>query len=79
MNSLSAHLLKSLPSDLGPQADVLLVEPNGDKYTVRCLCKPDGTTDVGEAGNARNLSYLAAKYGSQNVVSLLRRATLSTT
>lgn len=74
MNGLRARLLEHVPSPDGPQADVLLIEPNGDEHRVRCLCKRDGTTDIG--GDGEMVAFLNDKYGDQSVCGLARQVTL---
>lgn len=74
MNGLRARLLEHVPSPDGTQADVLLIEPNGDEHRVRCLCKRDGTTDLG--GDGEMVTFLNDKYGEQTVWALARQMTL---
>jgi len=74
MNGLRAQFLESVPSDDGPQADVLLIEPNGDPYRVRCLCRHNGRTDIG--GDHEELLYLNGRYGDQAVCGAARAVTL---
>jgi hypothetical protein len=74
MNGLQARLLSRGPSPDGTQADLLLIEPNGDEHLVRCLCKDDGSTEIG--GDGEMVGYLNDKYGSPNVCSLSRQTTL---
>ena len=74
MNGLQAKLLGYVPSPDGTQADLLLLEPNGNENRVRCLCKRDGSTDIG--GDAERVDYLNTKYGSQTVWTLSRQITL---
>lgn len=78
MNGLRAVLMRHVPSPEGPQADVLLIEPNGQEHQVRCLCKSDGTTDLGEMGNGERLPFLEDKYGAQVIWALARQITLGT-
>lgn len=77
MAGLTARKLAEIPSTDGIQADVALLEPNGDEHVVRCLCKFDGTTDIGEVGDGSVLGYLSDRYGSQAVWALTRQVTLS--
>ncbi len=74
MNGLTARLVEHVPSPDGTQADALLIEPNGDEHRIRCLCKKDGTTDLG--GDGAMVHYLNQKYGSQTVWALSRQMTL---
>lgn len=73
-DSLRARIVRHVPSLLGKEAVLVLVEPNGDEHQVRCLVKEDGT-DV--AGNGESLEYLNARYGSQTVSGVARRTVLS--
>ena len=76
MNGLRAVLMRHVSSVDGIQADVLLIEPNGDEHRVRCLCKHDGSTDIG--GDGEMIAFLNEKFGSQTVWALSRQVTLST-
>ena len=69
MSSLRAELVEYVPSHDGKQADMYLVEPNGDRHRVRCLVKPSGT-DIGGDGDA--LEYLNSRYGAATVVHTAR-------
>lgn len=64
MMGLRARLIRHVPSPDGRQADVALIEPNGDEHEVRCLIKPNGT-DIG--GDREALHYLNEKYGDEEV------------
>jgi hypothetical protein len=75
MNGLRALLINRVLSQDGPQADVLLVEPNGDEHLIRCLCRHDGTTEIG--GDGQMVEYLNHKYGDQTVWALSRQIALS--
>lgn len=77
MNGLRAELMRHVPSPDGPQADVLLIEPNGEEHQVRCLCKPDGTTDLGMMGGRERLILLEVRYGPQVICALTRQITLA--
>lgn len=74
MIGLRARLLEHVPSPDGTQADILLIEPNGDEHRVRCLCKRDGTTDLG--GDGELVTFLNDKYGEKTVWALARQMTL---
>jgi hypothetical protein len=74
MQGLRAKLIEHVPSPEGTQADVVLIEPNGDEHPVRCLCRRDGTTDIG--GDGQMLAFLNRKYGEQSVCSMARQITL---
>ena len=76
MNVLRAQLIGYVDSDDGTQADLLLIEPNGDKHRVRCLYKRDCSTDIGEEGDGQALAYLNERYGPEVVCTVSRRATI---
>lgn len=75
MAELTARYVCAVPSADGPQADILLIEPNGDEHLVRCLCRINGTTEIG--GDGESLAYLNERYGSQIVCRVARQSTLS--
>lgn len=62
--SLKARFVRQVPSPDGRQADVVLIEPNGDEHPVRCLMRPTGT-EIG--GDGESLNYLNEKYGDAEV------------
>jgi hypothetical protein len=64
------RILNAAPTEIGPQAEALLVEPNGDAHRVRCLCRLDETTEIGEPENNRMMEYLTNRYGCQLVTEL---------
>lgn len=70
---LRGRFIRFVPSPEGRQADVALVEPNGDEHVVRCLIGVDGT-DIG--GNRDELVYLNERYGDQTVCLAARSAVL---
>ena len=73
MGVLRARKIESVPSLQGVQADIALIEPNGDEYRVRCLCKHDGSTDIG--GDPDVIAFLNAKYGAREFCLAARKAT----
>lgn len=75
MGQLVAEIVKHVYSPDGAQADLDIVEPNGDRHRVRCLCR-GAETELGEVGNGENVAYLNRRYGSQEVCSVARIATL---
>ena len=77
-NGLQALLMRPEPSAHGVQATVLLVEPSGNELQVRCLCKPDGTTELGVFDGPAGLNELIESYGRETVVSLARQVALAT-
>lgn len=70
---LRARKIVDVPSPDGPQADLVLIEPNGDECPVRCLIRPD-RTEI--AGDGDSIDYLNTKYGEPNVCSAARQAVL---
>lgn len=78
MSGLQALLMRAEPSPDGIQATVLLIEPSGEELQVRCLCTPDGRTELGVFDGPAGLNKLIESYGSQTVVSLARQVTLAT-
>jgi len=70
---LTAKVLAHVPTPEGPQADLLLIEPNGDSTQVRCLAKESGTEIAGESDY---IDYLNRRYGPQMVSLTARWATL---
>jgi hypothetical protein len=77
MNHLRAEFMRRVPSPDGPQADILIIEPTGEEHQVRCLCKSDGTTDLGIMGERERLAVLEEKYGHQVICALSRQTTLA--
>ena len=73
---LRARVVRSLPNQNGPEADLKLIEPNGDAYLLRCRCRIDGSIEIGEAGRGDELNYLNRRYGSLEVCSVCREAIL---
>ena len=63
-HGLRARLIRYVPSPDGRQADVALIEPNGDEHQVRCLIRPNGT-DI--CGDGHSLHYLNQKFGDAEV------------
>lgn len=61
---LRARFIRHVPSQDGRQADIVLIEPNGDEHPVRCLMRPNGT-EIG--GDGESLQYLNVKYGDVEV------------
>ncbi|MCB8933051.1 MAG: hypothetical protein M9921_14500 [Fimbriimonadaceae bacterium] len=76
MNHLRAELMRKVPSNEGPQADVLIIEPDGTEHQVRCLCR-GGETVLGELGDGQRIPLLEEKYGAQVLVALTRHVTLN--
>jgi len=73
MSELRGRFVCDVPSDDGRQADVMIIEPNGDEHLVRCLVRPN-QTDIG--GNPEILQYLNERYGIQAVYKAALAATL---
>jgi len=64
-----------VPTDDGTQADLVVTEPNGDQHSFRCLCRPDGRTEI--EGDQEALDYLTQRYGEQTLWRLARTTTLA--
>jgi len=62
--TLRGRLIRYVPSPDGVQADIALIEPNGEEHEVRCICRPTGT-EIG--GDDETLSYLNERYSPQMV------------
>src|SRR2546423_1241983 len=73
--SCEIQIVEAEPTESGPQAVARVIEPNGDIHVVRCLCRVDGTTDVGEPSEKRMMPYLTRRYGPR-LIAELRNATL---
>ena len=69
--------MREVPSPDGPQADLILIEPNGDEHQVRCLCRKGGTTEISEEVTAGAVAYLNDRYGEQTVWALCRVTVLN--
>ncbi len=70
--------MRHVPSNEGRQADLLIIEPDGQEHQIRCLCRADGTTVLGELGDGKRIPHLDRKYGSQVIWALTRQVTLGT-
>ena len=71
---LHSRVVRLVDSPDGKQADIMLIEPNGDEHPVQCLCKPDGTMDLG--GDGEVLAYLNHRYSPAVVGQTARAAIL---
>lgn len=65
MQSLQARWVSDVPSNEGLQAELLLVEPNGDEHEVRCLVRHNRRIEV--FGFPQEIEYLCARYGTPTV------------
>ena len=70
---LSARAVHRVETSEGVIAEVVVVEPNGDEYVVKCLCRVEGTTVDGE-GDA--LCYLNERYGDVAFCTAVRNAAM---
>lgn len=75
MDSLRAERLKTEYSPEGSQAEVLLIEPNGDQHWFRWLCGRNGAAEI--YGDQEMRFYLDERYGAQSVYTPSRHATLA--
>ena len=76
MAGLRAELMKRVPSDDGPQADVLFIEPNGQEHQLRCLMRHNALTELGEHIEPGHVTYLKDTYGEQVMFALAQQVTL---
>ena len=76
MQSLIGERIEELPSYEGRLARVVLIEENGDKWEVYCLCRHDGTTTITEIDGAGGLTYLNDRYGNKVVWQAAREAVI---
>lgn len=74
VKGLQAQKIRPLFSNSGTQAELLLIEPNGDKHPVRCLCKFDGSLEI--FGETDMVGYLNYRFGRDAVAAVARDATL---
>jgi hypothetical protein len=77
MVEITARRIAECPSAEGIQAYVAFRETNGDEHQVRCLCKSNGSIDIGEVGDGNVFLYLCKRYGRQAVCDMARQVTLS--
>ena len=70
---LNARAVHRIETSEGVIAEVVVIEPNGDEYVVKCLCREEGTTVDGE-GDA--LSYLNERYGDVVFCTAVRNAAM---
>jgi hypothetical protein len=76
MAGLTARRLSGASLLEGVEAEVLLTEPVGTEHILRCLCKLDGSTDIGDPTGGRAMQHLTTRYGEQVVWALSRQMTL---
>ena len=60
MGPLRGELVRKLASDADCEADVDLIEPNGDRHRVRCEIRGEITRLTGDG---ENIDYLNQRYG----------------
>ena len=72
MNGLHGRFVNYLPTTEGVQANILLIEENGDEYPVKCLARVSGTDINGESVY---LNYLNQRYGRETVSTVARNTT----
>jgi len=71
-NNLSGRLFRNVYSPEGKQAEIYLIEPNGDEHLVRCLVKDKDSETIIAASKGETIVYLNDRYGSANVWSTAR-------
>ena len=69
MVKLQGRLVGYVDSAVGKQADIILVEPNGDQHPVRCLVRQHGTQIDGDG---EMIDYLNERYSPQAVCSVAK-------
>lgn len=77
MAALTARLLERKNTEFGIEGMVVLTESQGAGHLMRCLCKLDGTTEIGDFTLSVSHSHLTAVYGTQTVWALARQVTLN--
>jgi hypothetical protein len=73
MSALRSRFICEVPSPDGRQADVAIIEANGDEHIVRCLIRPN-LTEIG--GDFEIVQYLNERYGEEAVCRAALAATL---
>ena len=73
LSALRSRILRPVHSMDGRQADIVLIEPNGDEHVVRCLLR-GLETEIG--GDPEALTYLNSRYGDPAVCFTAREAVL---
>ncbi len=74
MDGLRAELLRHVYSPEGPQAELVLIEPNGTECWVRFLYRPSGPSEI--YGDQLAISRLHDRYGQDVVRLTAQQATL---
>lgn len=69
--TLRAFAIRREQTERGLEADVIVVEPNGDVHRISCVCAATGT-EIGADGPI--VPYLDARYGNQVFCGTVRRA-----
>ena len=72
MADLRGELMRFVPSPEGRQAELFLVEPDGNEVQVRCLILPDGGCEIYPISGNRAYERLVEYWGSRVVVGLAR-------
>jgi hypothetical protein len=71
--SLTANVIERIRTPDGIVADLVVVEPNGDRTYITCTVFPT-TTEVD--GDGELLAYLNERYGDVNFCQTVRKAAL---
>jgi hypothetical protein len=74
VKGLQSELVKYIASPEGPQADVLLIEPNGDRHPIRFVMKLSGVELLGDPAT---IAYLYERYGVGAVAGWALKAAVS--
>ena len=76
-NILTGRFVENVYSPEGKQCMLLLIEPNGDQYLLRCLVKAGGSkTDIADDRYGATLTYLIERYGRDQVMETARAITI---
>ena len=64
--------MRDVPSPKGRQAELILIEPDGNEVQVRCLILPDGGCEIYPISGQSEYERMIEYYGSRTVVGLAR-------
>ena len=72
MLDLRAELMRFVPSPKGRQAELILIESDGNEVQVRCLILPDRGCEIYPISSNQAYERMIEYYGSRTVVGLAR-------
>lgn len=64
--------MRYVPSPKGQQAELILIEPDGNEVQVRCWILPDGGCEIYPISGNEAYERMIEYYGSRTVVGLAR-------